>query len=341
MPAPARRRHRALVLTLSGGLLLAGLVGTAGPAAAAPVATGQITAGIEFAKLSGSAATCSVPSPGDDAAVPFTSDSGGKTASLSGTATVADSNDAADVTSLTASAKTSARTTAVAGSLRDLDVTSALRARFISAQGFNSSCKVSVQATAATQTAFDVSRPGWLTLVATKGQGGYGVLAVAGPTGVFQTYALRVRSSDSYRFFLPEAGQYQISVQVAAPVETPDGPDDPTDESVSLKVHGEFRTAGVATGNPVGAGASFLALGSQRSCAADTLAATFTAQARKVKTATIYVNGRRVATVRKPKAGRVVTLTHLSDTQPVSVRAVLARKAGKPVTVTRSYLACS
>lgn len=340
MPAPVRRFHGALALVVSGGLALSGVVVAAGPAAAAPLAEGVVFSTIDF-DGTGGAPTCSAPTGDKNTTAPFSSDTSAKTVSNTSSTTITDSADPADVTTLTGRSTSTASLTGAGGSLRSVDISTSLRATWAAAQGASTSCEGEAAALGGAETGFSISEPGWLSVTVSKSQGGLAVLAVGSVDGMFQTYTIRVRAEDSYRFYLPAAGDYALVLQAQVAVEVPDSPFEPREEETRARVHGEFRAAGAASGKSAGPGARYLRLADKRSCVADTLKATFTSRAGQLKSAQIFVNGTRRAKVANPKGGRAVTLGGLPDGKPVTVKAVLARKQGGPVTVTRSYLACS
>ncbi|MDP2774303.1 MAG: hypothetical protein Q8O61_12195 [Nocardioides sp.] len=340
MSARARRLHRVLALSVAGGLAISSVLAAAGPAAAVPVAEGDAVSTIDFDN-DGGAPTCSAVTGDKSTVLPFSSDTAAKTVTNTSSTTVTDSADTSDVTKMTGRSSTTAKLTAAGGSLRSIDVNTSLRATYSAAQGFTTSCDTSATVLGGVESAFKVAKPGWLTVTATKGKGGQAILAVGNMSGIFQTHTIRIRTIDSYRFYLPAAGDYLLQAQVQVVAATPGDPVDQTEEATTFKVHGEFRPAGAATGSPVGAGKHYLRLGAARLCAGNSLKTTFTPKAGKAKSAQLYVNGKRRAKVAFPKAGRVLTLKNLPGAKPVTVRAVIVPKQGKPVSVSRSYLACS
>ncbi|WP_193614989.1 hypothetical protein [Nocardioides lijunqiniae] len=340
MPAPVRRRHRALVPALCAGLALAGLVGAAGPATAAPVAESLLQSVIDFGTDAGSDPTCSAATGDRTADATVGAGGGARTASTTSSTTITDANDASDITTLTGRSSVAARVTAAGGSLRDLEVRATLRGTLVRAQGAASSCRGSVGLTATAGTTFTVARPGWLSLTMSTSRGGATMLAVSGPDQELMDSSVDVRTTDRHRFLLPRAGTYVVALQARQTISSTPA-SDPSGATLTASLRGEFRPAGSAVAASAGPGARYLALAAERSCAADSLAATFTARARTVRSATIYVDGRRVAKVRAPKRGRTVRITRLRDPQPVSVRAVIVPRKGRTVAVTRSYVACS
>lgn len=339
---PATARPRALVLTAAAALAAAGLMAGAGPAAAAPVAEGQAISGLDL-NLNSGGPNCNAPDAADkNTNVVFSTATGARTVSNTTSATVTDSTNLPDVTTMSARSATTSKVTAAGGSLNTIDMTTSLRAKIDAAQGFATSCEVDAEAIGGAQLVFTIVEPGWLSVTATKSAGGLHIFAVASMTGeVFQTYSIRVKSSDTYRFFLPAAGDYQFISQVVASVETPNDPFDVTDEESTVTVHGKFLPAGAASGPAAGPGARYLKLGAERSCSANTLSSTFTSKARAVAKAQVYANGKLVATVKNPKPGRVVKIANLADASPLAVRAVLTTKSGDKLRVARSYVACS
>ncbi|MET3961531.1 hypothetical protein ABIE44_001465 [Marmoricola sp. OAE513] len=92
-----------------------------------------------------------------------------------------------------------------------------------------------------------------------------------------------------------------------------------------------------------GSGTRYVAPGNRVTCATHQLPARF---GKRVKSATFYVNGRKVRTVSRPKAGSVVALPVLDGTRTSSVRVRLVvdppgHRTRKTVAVTRSYRACT
>ena len=338
---PTTARPRALVLTAVTALVSAGLLAGAGPAAAAPVAEGQAISGLDF-NLNSGGPDCNSPDAADKSTnVAYSTATGAKTVSNTSSATVTDATFPADTTAMSGRSSTTSKATASGGSLATIDVTTSARARIDAAQGFNTSCEVDASAVGGTQALFTIAEPGWLSLTVSKSAGGLHIFGVGAMTGSFETYSIRVKSNDTYRFFLAAPGDYQLISQVIVEVETPNDPFAKTDEETTVKVHGEFTPAGAASGPAAGPGKQYLKLGAKRSCAADNLSSTFTSKAGKVAKAQVYANGKLVATVRNPKAGKVVKISSLVDASPLAVKAVLTTKSGDKLNVTRSYVACS
>ena len=339
---PTTARHRALVLSAVAALAAAGLMAGAGPAAAVPIAEGQAISGLDL-NLTGGGPDCNSPDAADKSTnVVFSTATGAKTVANTTSATVTDSTNLPDVTTMTARSATTSKVTAAGGSLSTIDITTSLRAKIDAAQGFNTSCDVSADAIGGAQALFTIAEPGWLSITSSKSQGGIHIFGVGSMTGeALQTYSIRIKSSDTYRFFLPTAGDYQFISQVIASVATPSDPFEATDEESTVSMHGKFLPAGAASGPATGPGARYLKLGAERSCSANTLSSTFTSKARAVAKAQVYANGKLVATVRNPKPGKVVKIANLADASPLAVRAVLTLKAGGKAGVARSYVACS
>lgn len=334
-------RHRALVLSAAATLATAGLLAGAGPAAAVPVAEGQAISGLDLNLTSG-APDCNAPDAADKSSnVVYSTDTGAKTVSNTTSATVTDATFPADSTAMSARSATTSKVTASGGSLATIDVTTSMRARIDAAQGFNTSCEVDASATGGTQALFTIAEPGWLSLDVSKSAGGLHIFGVGAMSAGFESYSIRVKSTDTYRFFLATPGDYQFISQVIVEVETPNDPFAKTDEESTVTVHGKFTAAGAASGPAVGPGNQFLKLGAKRSCAANNLSSAFTSKAGKVAKAQVYANGKLVATVMNPKAGKVVKISNLADASPLAVKAVLTTKSGDKVNVARSYVACS
>lgn len=157
-------------------------------------------------------------------------------------------------------------------------------------------------------------------------------------------YAAGPKLNDTHTYYLAAGsyeGQFQGSIY----------PELSTSRTVSgtVSIHAEFTVAGSQTEPATGKGSRYVSLPTARSCAAGTLTTSVTTakrSAKKIKVVKLWVNGRLVTKVKKPKKGAATALGVAAD-QAADVTAEVTlfpkKKHGKAKVyeVSASYEACS
>lgn len=339
----ARHLHRTGAAAVT-ALALAGVTLVPAPAQATGI-VGAFGASTSFSSAGG---TCSEVS-GTDTSDSFSSD--GKTVSktASGGGTVVDSGDATDTAAVAASAKATFRATESGGSLATLSFAAVLSASVIAEQGAASSCAARAGAGAGAEALITVVDGGWLTVTVDKPAGteaSFQLIGSMSSSGVIVSAEDDELATTSTVWL--DGGQYMMGVSGNADTGLP-GSGSPSSLAGTVKVSASFLDGGTAAAKAAGKGAKYVSFPGSRNCNDKTVAVTFTGKAKGLAKATFYVNGKKKAAIADPPAKVSVILPKLVNDQAVTVKAVLVpdkkskkgKKKPKPVTVSRSYLACS
>ncbi|WP_193614988.1 hypothetical protein [Nocardioides lijunqiniae] len=334
---PILGRSLAVVVALALGSTA--LLATAPSAQAAAPLQGTLIVSTSFG--TGGNPGCSVVTDTGGAEQPAFTSNGATTArSVSSAATVEDADDAADDTSLTAAASGRVRATRAGASLATLSLTSSVSARVVAAQGTASECESRADVVVGTQAAFTLADPGWLTLRGSV-QGGHLQTAVlsAQNTEGLGGFSVGGKREQTRVLFLP-AGSYTLFLGHQVEAVTPSAAGAATTAASSGSVSVAFTAAGAATGPAAGKGGGFVRLDDAVACGSRSVAGALTRKAARLRTATFFVNGKRVKVIRKPRAGKEVLLRGLPTGGGVTVKVVLKPRKGRSAVVSRSYVAC-
>jgi hypothetical protein len=317
----------------------------------APAGAASVSGGVGTSTSVGTAGgTCSTIADDSDEA-PFTSNGKAITTSSSSSGTVTDSGDMADTSAASASSKVTFVASERDGSLASFSLSAALKVSVNAAQGAASSCAVSPSARAGLESLVTLERSGWITVtIATPSGTGAALQMIAYPSSSgFAVQTVGDETATSSTVWV-SAGTYQLVAQTEAVAGIP-GSGDPQSINATVKIAATFADAGSAVGAAAGAGGKYVSFAGSRNCADNDLAVTFRGPASKLAKATFYVNGKQKRALANPPAGVSLLLAGLADDQAASVKAVLVPeskgkpgkkgKKPKPITVTRSYRACS
>lgn len=309
------------------------------PPAGASAGAGQFIVETDFG--TGGAPGCAlVTDTSDSAQGSFETDGSQLSGALSSSATVEDAGDVADDTAMTAKSSGKVRATEADGSLRSLDLTTALSASVVAAQGLTSDCDSSASAMSGAQAYFTLAQSGWVTLHGTARGGSLQMtLASAAAEQGSALMSTGIKHEQTRQFFLP-AGTYLALAIFELELDTPGVAGDPTSGVGGGSLSLDFTPAGSAQGPAAGTGKKFVKLDSARSCGAGSVAGSFTGKASKVVKATFFVNGKRKKTISNPSGGTDVVLRGLADGSSAVVTVALKLTQGK-ATLKRVYVSCS
>ena len=330
-------RRKAVVLAAAVAAA-SGLTLVAAPAQAATALSGTAGALVGTNNAGG---TCS-NTGGDDAddISGFTSNGSTRTHSVASNGTITDSGDAGDVTTWSASAKTTTRA-AQTSSTASLSVTAVLKARVTSAQGSMTGCAPSASAGAQVFGLLSLAHPGWVQIDATVPRGAQFVAVVVPLSQSLPVQTIQYNAATYHSRLWFDSGQYIVQVVAQVQADTDPATVGSTSVNGTLTASLKALPGGAATGAAAGPGRAYVTLPGGVGCVDGTVAVPFTGKAGKVASATFYVNGKKRAAVSGPRPGTAVILRGVSATSDAAVRAVVKPRTGKAVSVTRSYLACS
>ena len=342
---------RARILALAVGLAAGGVLSVpTAPAQAGVFDSPQLRTQVSFNAGGPGVCTGSPPGPAMVGPVPFAADGVPVTSTGTFSRTYTNNGDAGDITKLDSTMTSTVAVTGTPTSLTGIKFHSTSHSSVASTRGTAQQCGASVTTISFAQFTFDLAAPRAVVMHASGG----GIVQVqfsrTVPSGPAEAVSLTLAGSgsgegDAVKILSP--GTWTASLaeqsQIAAP--KPATPTTSISGDVSAEV--SFTDPGVATGPATGDGNKFLKTADARTCAGSALTATWrakagTGQRRTVKKAVFLVNGIKAATVRKPKKGKVTTLTGLTAGKPadLEVRITLAAKGAGTVTVERSYLIC-
>ena len=343
-PRPLARLRRpglataALVLG-AGGLLLA-----PSPARAVTLGVPTIGADITFDKD----ASCSSSSPSTAVPGSFAADGVPVTVTASSSDTISKPGDSSTVSG---SVTHTVSATAAGGVLKTVSIEDSFSAS-ATLNSASSTCLAGATASSFTTFQFDLPTAKYLQVDSDVVEGEQ-VLnlfrSTVGGEPVFDTtlaaYSPHVLKSASY--YVP-AGSYTFLVSNQTYAFTLSATNTVTSRTGTGSVTLDFEDPGAATTAAEGEGGKYVDLAAGRSCATNSLAATWKSKAGKgkharVKKATFYVDGAKASSVRKPKKKHVTTVAGLDPRKnlEVLVKLKLAKKGAGTVTLQRSYLPCT
>ncbi|WP_205473677.1 hypothetical protein [Nocardioides sp. SYSU D00038] len=340
-PHPSTRSHRTTVLTAVGALAAGSVLAVAAPASAAPLVDGYLEVHADFDD--DGPATCALTSGLEAHGGAVVSSAAPGSRSVSAQGVITDSADPADVTSVAAAASARTSATEVAGSLGRLVHVTTLSASVQAAQGPGSACAADALATSELSTKLVVSEPGWLTLEAVVPGALVLELSLSSTSATGGELGFHVSDLEATQRFTHffGAGSYELDATFHLPVETPLPIGRPTSASATGRLTASFAPAGSATAPAAGAARRFVDLPTERGCTSDSVSPSLRGPTRKLARVVYRVDGRRAATVRRPRPGKVTVLRGLRDDRPVTLRATVTTRKGKVRNVARTYLACS
>jgi hypothetical protein len=350
LPRPRPSTRRLLGLGTATALALTGLALTAPTASAAPW-TGQLGKGTDYG-YSGTGCTPSstgivatpvampanvaVPLNVADSATgtgPSAGDTGAMSASVTGTALIAEG--AAGVTSI--------------------DVSADLAATASRALGAGSACEAEAASVAELAGTFSTTASGLLDLHISNLGSGFSihqltlVRNLGGLPAGEQTFSIN-EIGRTHRLLSVQPGDYQVQLELQViAISSNTSPAPPSAAAIRFRLHGDFRPFGVADGAQSGSGSKYVTLAGGVTCASHSVTADFTKKAGKkakkgtkpvIGKATFYVNGVKVKTAKKPHKKTHVTLAGVPD-DLVTVTAKLKVKGKGTLVVERDYLPCS
>jgi hypothetical protein len=308
----------------------------------------QTGASIGFDDSPAPGVTCTKTGPGDVTSVgTFAADGVPVTKTVSSSATFKDNANAADTTNLSGTSTQTVTATAAGGQVSKVHFGTTASASVTTAIA-STKCGADVEAGGSTMFQFDLPAD---TLVTVKGVAHHmiGIFEagnIIGPSSDVQAVISYNAGSSSSASAVLKAGtgfisinQAYLDVQAAATAGTVSRAGD-----VSFDVG--FQTPGVADGTQFGSGAKYVKLADGRGCSTGTVDLTWTKKAgkgdhRTVKKATVFVNGAKVKSVKKPKKKQVTHLTGIDPTGNARVQVVLKVKDKGELYTDRSYLQCS
>ncbi|MET3961532.1 hypothetical protein ABIE44_001466 [Marmoricola sp. OAE513] len=221
----------------------------------------------------------------------------------------------------------------------DLGATGGVRVDAVAGQG----CGVSTDAGLSTYVDITTTRASWVTLRLSATRETDTRAEIEPVEGSDLGLSLSVSSgggTSAATYYLP-AGSYRLYGRVGWDPYLSAG-EGGASLSGTGTVHVELDEVGEAIGSTAGSGARYVTLGNQVACADRGVVVRF---GRKVRSATVYVDGRRVESLKKPKAGRSIFAAGLDRyrTGKVQVRLVVdppGKRKKASVTATRTYRAC-
>ncbi|MET3961530.1 hypothetical protein ABIE44_001464 [Marmoricola sp. OAE513] len=206
-------------------------------------------------------------------------------------------------------------------------------------------CGASTFASADQELTFTLDRPLWMTLTSRAGRETGTALRMQDPLGdiKFRFDSYDTATESNQRWLVPP-GEYHLIVGVSWFGDAAGGASTSRDGSGRIRV--DFAEVGSASTRATGAGVKYAVPRPRVACATGTLPVDFTGKATRVRTATFFVNGKRVRTVRRPRPGASVSVPGLPATRPGTVRVRLVvdppgKRRKAIVTTARSYRACA
>lgn len=327
------RIHRLLAGPLTVTATVAAGAFVAAPANAA-LTNPQLYAITNISHASG----CSSTVTGGTSNTTFSDDGSPVTENQSSSGTVSTGS---DVTQVTATGKGTVKVTHASGSLSTADFTATATGKAVPSSS-STTCAVFSEGYTYATFGFSVAHPGWVTISSSGSTSGYAfqVVQITGTNFSAFLQAAGTRMIGTNQVFLPQAGAYSTVLEYGAQGASA-STFYPQQSKLAMAMHLAYTQAGGARGPASGGGTAYVKLAGARNCTGNNVSATFTSKAGKVKTATFYVNGAKKKTITSPSGGTSALLQGLSDTSAVTVKAVLALKAGGSATATRSYVPCS
>jgi len=322
---------------LAGSVTVAATV-AAGAFVAAPANAALVNPQLYAVSYLSHATTCTGSATGGTSNTTFSDDGNPVTQNQSSAGTVSNGT---DITQVAGAGKGTIKVTRAGGSLSTVDFAATASAKAIPSSP-STTCNAYSQGLTYAVFGFSVAHPGWLTISSAGTSSGdafqYVQISGNGASGTVQASGGRMLGTD--QLFLPSAGSYSMTLEYGATAAaTLTGI--PQQSRLAMSSHLRYTPAGGALSAASGTGTAYVKLAGARNCTGHNVAATFTPQAGKVKTATFYVNGTKKKTVDHPAGGTSALLGGLPDTSGVTVRAVMALKAGGSATAVRSYVPCS
>jgi hypothetical protein len=256
----------------------------------------------------------------------------------------------ADVTNLSTALTSTIKATQAGGALKTVDVSASFQTSVSAALGTAQTCNTSVQPNITYTATLDLPSARYATFDIDS-KHAIGAVQLVSTAGIFSGAAATVtygHGQGIQRVYIP-AGSWQLVIQAADQLKasTPTA-SFPASKAASVTLHMSLDDPGTPITAETGDGSKYLELAAGRNCAAGALTATWKSKAGKgdqvkIKKAVFTVNGAKVATVKKPKKGKMTTLTGLDPdrTAEVSVTLKLVKKGAGSATVERSYLPCT
>jgi hypothetical protein len=347
-PKPIRLLAAGLAVALSGGGVL---VGAAAPSQAATLGLAQFFSGVNFDKDEEPGHTCTQTGPGDATSGPaaFTADGVPVTRTVSSNAILTDDANALDKTTMSSNSTVTATATQSGGQLSNVHIAANTAASLTTAIAATQ-CGGSVQAQGGVQLQFDLAAPTLVT-ISTEGHHMIGVIEagnLVGPMSEVQgvvSYSVGSHGISTASAVLPAGTGYVSFGELGLALDAPT-------TATTLSRAGDFaadisfQVPGTAVDAQSGSGGKYVRLGAGRDCTAGTLALTWTKKAGKgknrvIRKARVFVNGERVATIRKPKRKQVSLVRGLDGERPADVEVVFHVAGKGKLETQRGYLRCT
>lgn len=212
--------------------------------------------------------------------------------------------------------------------------------------GSSSTCAVSAQFINVVE-ALTTQPTGWFYVTRSTTKGSLTETVVTDPSVtkpvLFEIYQ-GGKSFVTQRAFVPH-GQYLIAL--AAGIEAGDFPilinksgAGVTRASNKNVLTAFFRNAGSSLDGVTGSAGHYVKFPGSVSCSHHSAKLTWAGSASKVATSSIFVNGKKKASVTNPKAGHHVVLRHLSSTADNDISVKLSLKAGGNPTASDMFVPC-
>jgi hypothetical protein len=342
----SRRRITAVSSVLA--LAVAGALGAPPPASAAVISAPLVGVFVRFNDHPASGVTCTTTGLEPSVQAPFAADGAPVTQAASSTGTIQNDTVGADKTTLSASGSTTIVATQANGQLSHVTLTANTSASVTSAAA-GTTCGAQALVGPNFTFDFDLTAPMLVTLhvEAHHFQGQLAVGRVESPSGQPNAAAVVMldgSTDGTSSALLPAGTGYSAGSEMGLLLGAP-----ATAGTVSgtgdLKVDISFEQPGVARTSQQGPGGKYVALAGARNCETGAVAATWSkkagkGKARQVKKATVWVDGDKVATVRKPKKKQVTSIP-ADPGHAVQVQLFLKVKGKGELIAQRSYRPCS
>lgn len=330
------RTRRALALSAT-GVLAAGLAWLpAGPASATVAALfgagGHAQTGSSCTLTSGDA------NPTDN--TPLFS-AGTKSRSVNLDATFTNTADPTDVVHASGHYSGSTTVEKKRGNLSSVVLSGRGSVSIDSAQGSSTACDPSAYVAVATQLQFDETSPGWLYVQrSTVDKPGlaetiFAKNTLTGAPVIFELYQ-GGRSNASTRGFL-EPGTYAGGIAVGLTAGNQIVLEKTQPRSSASVV---FHRAGSALRGTRGPGRAYVSFPSSVSCATHRATLRWRSSAGKVASGSFYVNGKKKASVSRPRSGRKIVLRHLRSSADIVLSTKLHLDNGSSASAKRRYVPC-
>jgi hypothetical protein len=339
-PAPRRGRTPRLTALACSVALLATTLGAA-PAQAAPAEGFATASSGVFGDSDATGERCEI-----DAATPQSSDEvtgDGRTVRVSDsrTRTATSPVDAADTTTFSFRSSAAASVRQTGGVVRSFVVDATTTTRAESSRGGAADCDFEGLSRGG---AFFTGpfRAGFLRLdLRLSGRGGAVSALVDGPGLADSAFLTSSNGELTYDVRLG-TGDHRIDVALDAAVMRPETGSSAVSltSDASVRVRGLTTGLGGAWGRATGSGRSQVGLPAARSCPSGTVRVQLKRPTRNARKVVLLLDGKRRATVKRPKPGRAVVVRRARAGAGVTVSAAITRASGKVLTTSREYAAC-